>query len=94
MSLEPILDASRINNKRSPWLSDSTVNWDSLSILIVISDNLKKGKVYTNPFHGTTACRKGRDHSIEILDRASRSNHLFHKSVDPMQIHGLNFLQL
>ena len=25
----------------------------------------KKGKVYTNPFHRTTARRKGRDHSLE-----------------------------
>ena len=50
----------------------------------------KKGKVYAYPFHQTTARRKGRDHSIEILDHASRSNHLLHKSVDPMQIHGLN----
>ena len=28
----------------------------------------KKGKVYTNPFHRTTACRKGRDHSLETIE--------------------------
>ena len=41
-SPEPILDASKINNKRSPWLSDSTVNWDSLSILIIISEKQRR----------------------------------------------------
>ena len=43
-SPEPIFDASKINNKHSPWLSDSTVNWDSLSILIMISDKQRRAK--------------------------------------------------
>ena len=54
-SPEPILDASKINNKRSPWLSDSTVNWDSLSILIMISDKQRRAKFTLILFteHGT-----------------------------------------
>ena len=54
-SPEPIFDASKINNKRSPWLSDSTVNWDSLSILIMISDKQRRAKFTLILFtkHGT-----------------------------------------
>ena len=32
-------------HRRSPWLSDSTVNWDSLSILIMISDKQRRAKI-------------------------------------------------
>ena len=50
---------------RASWL------YRELGFLEYLDHNIrqtKKGKVYTNPFHRTTARRKGRDHSHETVE--------------------------
>ena len=79
LSTSPTSNRCGSNGQREQTFPKASRLYRELGFLEYLDHDIrqtKKGKVYTNPFHRTTARRKGRDHS--------------HETVEPVQLPGLH----
>ena len=71
LSMSPTSNHCGSNSQREQTFPKASRLYHELGFLEYLDHDIrqaKKGKVYTNPFHRTTAGRKGRDHSLETIE--------------------------